>query len=56
MIFLFLQVGVKVTGQGQRLRSNFWRVAVDIRGSALQSAVKSKEESLSVQGVYLCVE
>ncbi len=25
------KVGVKVTSQGQRSRSNFWRVAVDIR-------------------------
>ena len=34
----------------------FWRVAVDIRGSALPSAAKGKEESLSAQGVCLCVE
>ncbi len=27
-----------------------------IRGSALPSATKSKEESLSVEGVCLCVE
>ncbi len=36
-------------------RSNFWRAAVDIRGSALPSAAKSKGESLSVQDVYVCV-
>ncbi len=38
-----------------RSKSTFWRAAVDIRGSALPSAAKSKEESLSVQGVCLCV-
>ncbi len=47
-------------GQGQRSgsrsRSNSWRTAVDIRGSALPSAAKDKEESLSVRGVCLCVE
>ncbi len=31
-------------------------LTADIRGSALPSAAKSKEESLSVQGVCLCVE
>ncbi len=41
-------------GQGQRSRSNFWRAAVDIRGSALPSAAKSKEELLPVQSVCLC--
>ena len=52
---------VKVKGrgqghaQGQRLKPNFWRTAVDIRGSALLSAAKSKEESLSVRGLSLCV-
>ncbi len=52
------KVGVKVKGRGQGhgSRSNFWCAAVDIRGSALPSAAKSKEESLSVQGVCLCVE
>ncbi len=30
--------------QGQRSKLNFWRAAVDIRGSALPSAEKSKEE------------
>ncbi len=33
-----------------------WRLAVDIRGSALPSAARSKEESSSVHGVCLCVE
>ncbi len=32
------------------------RAAVDNRGSALPGAAKSEEESLSVQGVCLCVE
>ncbi len=40
--------------QGQRSRSNFWRAVVDIRGSALPSAAKSKEEPLPVQKVCLC--
>ncbi len=44
-----------VSTQGQRSRSNFWRVAVDIRGLALPCAAKGKEESLSVQGVNVCV-
>ncbi len=35
--------------------STFWRAAVDIRGSALSRATKSKEESSSVEGVCLCV-
>ena len=35
-----------------RQRSNFWREVVDIKGSALPSAAKSKEMSLlSVHGV-----
>ena len=38
------KVKVKGRGEGQRSRSNFWRAAVDIRGSALPSAAKSKEE------------
>ena len=52
------KVRVKVKGRGQAhgSRSNFWHIAVDNRGSALPSPVKSKEESLSVQGVCLCVE
>ena len=49
-----VKVGVRVTGKGQRSRSNFLRAVVDIRGSAVPSAAKSKEES-SVQGVCLCV-
>ncbi len=51
-----VKVMVKVKGRGQRSSTNFWRAAVDIRGSALPSAEKSKEESLSVQGVCRCVE
>ena len=51
---------VKVKGRGQghgsRSRSTFLSAAVDIRGSALPNATKSKEESLSVEGVCLCVE
>ncbi len=42
------KVGVKVTGQGQTSRSNSWRAVVDIRGSALPSAVKEHYESLPV--------
>ena len=37
------KVGVKVMDEGQRSRSNFWRAAVDIRGSALPSAAKSNK-------------
>ena len=37
-------------GQAHGLRSNFWHAAVDIRGPALPSAGKSKEELLSVHG------
>ncbi len=56
------KVRVKVKGRGQghgssqRSRSNFWRIAVDVRGSALRSAAKTKEESLTVHDVCLCVE
>ena len=49
-------VKVKGQGQGHGSRSTFWCAVVDIRGSALPSATKSKEESLSVEGVCLCVE
>ena len=42
-------------GQGQRSWSNFWCAAVDFRGSALPSTTKSKEESLSVHLVWLCI-
>ncbi len=48
------KVEVKVMGQDQRSRSTFWRAAVNIRGWALPSATKSKEDSLSVEGVCLC--
>ncbi len=55
-----VRVKVKGLGQGhaqcQRSKPNFWRAAVDSRGLALPSAAKSKEESLSVRGVCLCVE
>ena len=47
---------VKGQGQGQGSRSNFWGPAIDIKGLALPGAAKSKEESLLVQGVCLCVE
>ncbi len=54
------KVRIKVKGRGQghgsRSKSNFWREAVDIRGSALPSAAKSKGESSSVKGICLCVE
>ena len=42
------KVGVKVTGQGQRSRSNLW-------GSAFPSATKN-QKLLSVRGVCLCVD
>ncbi len=35
------KVRIKVMGQGQRSRSNFWRAAVNIRGAALPSAAIS---------------
>ncbi len=38
------------------VRLSVRRSPLDIRGSALPSAAKSKEESLSVRGVCLCVE
>ncbi len=45
-------------GAGQIYRErhycSFWCAVVDIRGSALPSAAKSKEESLSVK-VFVCV-
>ena len=46
------KVGVKVNGQGQIS----WHAEINVKGSALPSAAKSKEESLSVHGVCLCVE
>ncbi len=45
---------VKVMGQGQRSRSNFWRAAVDIRGSALPSAARSNK-SHHQSKVFVCV-
>ncbi len=44
---------VKVTGRVQRSRSNLWRAAVDIRGSALPSAAKSNNHFQSE--VIACV-
>ena len=38
-----MKVEVKVKGQGDGSRSNFWRAAVHIRGLALQSAAKSNK-------------
>ncbi len=38
------------------VKVKFLCAAADISGPALQSAAKSKEESLSVQGVCLCIE
>ena len=37
------KVEIKVIGHGQRSRSNFWSMAVDISGSALPSAAKSNK-------------
>ncbi len=51
MLLVKVKGQVKVRFQGQRSSSNFWHAVVDIRGLALLSATKSKEESLSVQGV-----
>ncbi len=48
------KVEVKVMGQGQRWRSTFWRAAVDIRGSALPSAVKSNRSHYQSK-VFVCV-
>ncbi len=47
-------VEVKVTDQGQRSRSIFWRAAVDIRGSTLPSAVKSNRSHYQSK-VFVCV-
>ncbi len=49
-LLLCFKVKVEGRGQGQRLgsRSTFWSAAVDIRGSAMPSAAKSKKESLPV--------
>ncbi len=53
-----VKVRVKVKGRsyGHGSRSNLWHTAINIRGLALPSAAKSKEESLSIRGVCLCVE
>ena len=48
------KVGVKFMGQGQRSRSNFWRAAVDMRGSGLQSAAKSNKSYYQSE-VFVCV-
>ncbi len=48
------KVKVKVMVQGQRSRSTFWRAAVDIRGSALPSAAKSKRSHYQFE-VFVCV-
>ncbi len=48
------KVGVKIMGQGQRSRSNFWCAAVDIRGSALPSAAKSIRIDYQSE-VFVCV-
>ncbi len=41
-------------GLGQRSRSNFWRAAVDIRGSALPSAAK-RNKSHDRSKMFVCV-
>ena len=48
------KVGVKVMGQGQRSRSNFCLLAVDIRGSALPSAARANKSHYQ-SGVFVCV-
>ncbi len=45
---------VKVMGQGPMLRSILWHAAVDIRGSALPSAVKSNKIHYRSK-VFVCV-
>ncbi len=54
--FAWHKFKVKGRGHGQRSgsRSNFWRTILGARLCRVQQ--KSKEESLSVQGVCLCVE
>ncbi len=49
-----VKVGVKVMGKGQKLRSNFWRAAIDIRGSALPSTAKSIRNDCQSE-VFVCV-
>ena len=50
---------VKVKGQcqghGQRSRSNFWRAAVDIRGSALPSAASAIGVTASLRCLSVCL-
>ncbi len=48
------KVGVKVKSWGQGHRSNVWRAAVDIRGSALPSAAKSNKSHYQSR-VFVCV-
>ncbi len=54
------KVGVKVKGRGQghgsrsKVKAILWRAAVDIRGSALPSAVKSNESHYQSK-VFVCV-
>ncbi len=45
---------VKVKGQGHGSRSTFWRVAVDIRGSALPSAENGNRNHYQFK-VFVCV-
>ncbi len=49
-------VEVKVISQGKRSGSNFWRAAVDIRGSALPSAAKSNTAGLEQRRVITVME
>ena len=48
------RVKIKAQGHGSRSRSNFWRAAVDIRGSALPSAAKSNNHHYQSK-VIVCV-
>ena len=41
-------------GQCQRSRSNFWRAAIDIKGSALPSAAKNNRSHYQ-STVFVCV-
>ncbi len=46
---------MKVMGEGQRSRSDFWRAAVDIRGSVLPSAAKNIRFITSLRCLSVCL-
>ena len=53
-MYLVASVHPSVSERSQRSRSNYWRAAVDIRGLALPSAAKSKEEVISPKRLSVC--